>query len=293
MTARNSEQFKPWAIVPEVLEALRATDTTKLKLDAATHDKLQAATRVREMRPSGGTDAIVQIRGPILPSVGLFEAFFFGAVSAFGLADLFRELAADAQISRVILDVDSPGGGVRGTPEAAAALAELSEAKPTIAVARPRIASAALWIAGQAREVWATPSGEVGGIGVIVEHTSFSGEQGIERTVIADPPRKAELHPAQKLSDDAKDRLKAIVDLWSGKFHAAIAEARGVTAQEAREKFGGGRMLEAEEALEAGLIDKIGEFSAITTPAVQPTENLEDLAAVSSQLRALTSSFGG
>ncbi len=70
-------------------------------------------------------------------------------------------------IKAVFLDIDSPGGTVAGTPELAAAVASLNERKPVYAFSSGLMCSAAYWIASQARAIYATPSAQVGSIGVV------------------------------------------------------------------------------------------------------------------------------
>ena len=67
----------------------------------------------------------------------------------------------------VILDIDSPGGTVAGTPELGAAVAALNGQKPVYAFSSGLMCSAAYWIASQAEAIYATPSARVGSIGVV------------------------------------------------------------------------------------------------------------------------------
>ncbi|WP_229193601.1 S49 family peptidase, partial [Bradyrhizobium brasilense] len=94
---------------------------------------------------------------------------WFGS-SLTGVAAQVARAADDQDVAGIILDVDSPGGTVSATVEAAGAVAAASTKKPVIAVANTLAVSAAYWIASQAGELVMTPSADVGSIGAMIMH---------------------------------------------------------------------------------------------------------------------------
>ena len=71
---------------------------------------------------------VVSIEGPILRKPDIFDRVILGATSSAEIGSAVREAAGRDDIKAVMLDIDSPGGTVAGTPELAAAVASLNEA---------------------------------------------------------------------------------------------------------------------------------------------------------------------
>jgi signal peptide peptidase SppA len=176
-----------------------------------------------------------------------------------------QAMAANPGIDAILLEVDSLGGEVFGVPEAFAAIREATRAKPIIALANSRAASAALYLASAASEVLVTPSGVVGSVGVYALHVDAS--KAIEASgeawefIIADKsPYKVEGSPAGPLTAAARAHAQAEVDRYMGLFVRDLARGRGVSERHVLSEFGGGRMLSPVDALEAGMVDGVATF---------------------------------
>src|SRR5690606_27173335 len=98
----------------------------------------------------------------------------FGGTSTVRTRRAIRGAAADPNVRAIALRISSPGGHVHGTPELAAEVKAAAATKPVHAFAEDIMASAAYWVASQARSISVNPTGEVGSIGVfgVVEDTS-------------------------------------------------------------------------------------------------------------------------
>ena len=192
---------------------------------------------------------------------------FFGAVE--GMASLRARLGAaarDPNVSAIVLDIDSPGGTVAGTSETAAAVAAARAAKPVVAVANGLAASAAYWIGSQATEFVMAPNALAGSVGVISVHLNWAkaaAEAGVEPTIVRSGARKAEGHPWGPLDDTARAAMQARVDEAFASFVDAVAAGRGMSAKAARERFGDGRILGADEAVSTGLADRVATLDAV------------------------------
>lgn len=173
---------------------------------------------------------------------------------------------ADSSVDSVILVIDSPGGEVRGVTEAHARIRAAAKTKPVIAFADGDMASAALWLGLAASEVWITPSGGAGSLGVYSLHVDQSKaleESGIKITAIAadDSPFKVEGAPWAELADEALAQRKKEVNRFMSDFVHDVAAGRGLRVDHVRKHFGKGRMLSPKEALEAKMVDHIGTFN--------------------------------
>jgi signal peptide peptidase SppA len=132
--------------------------------------------------------------------------------------------------------------------------------KPIVAVANSMAASAAFWIASAADQVSVTPSGQVGSIGVFAAHEDISGRleaEGINVTLVHAGKFKVEGNPFEPLTEEAEAHIQGRVDATFQKFIGAVAAGRGITAATVEKDFGQGRLVDADEALAAGMVDRI------------------------------------
>lgn len=178
------------------------------------------------------------------------------------IADAAEQAGSDPDVKQLILDVDSPGGEVTGLPETAAVLAQVSKIKPVSAIVGGMSASAAYWLTSQARNITATPSGEVGSVGVRMMHVDMSKmleDAGYKITELYSGNFKTEWSPYKPLSDEAKADMQNRLTGIHSDFINAVAEGRGVraTADTKADRFGEGRMFSATDAMNKGLVDKI------------------------------------
>lgn len=215
-----------------------------------------AAPAVREVR---GGIAVIPLHGVLVPKT---RQSWFGTIPGM---DRFRADVAAAlanpDVTAIVLDVDSPGGTVMGTPETAAAVASAAAKKPVVAAVTGLMASAAYYIGSQAREIVAMPSAMVGSIGVRAMHVDESKmieRYGLKVTTVAAGKYKNEMSPFAPLSEDGLAFLQQQVDDAYDQFVAAVASGRGVSEARVRNGFGEGRVLDAGPALKEKMIDRLG-----------------------------------
>lgn len=177
------------------------------------------------------------------------------------IAERVSAAAADGNVNTIVLHVDSPGGGVDLITETARAIRAARAVKRVVAVVDTMAASAAYWLASQASEVIATPSAELGSIGVFMHHTSIAemeANHGIEHTFIAAGQYKTEGNMFEPLADSARRHLQSQVDSIYDKFVEDVAAGRGISEDIVRgETFGQGRTLLAEQAAAVKMCDRI------------------------------------
>jgi signal peptide peptidase SppA len=145
--------------------------------------------------------------------------------------------------------------------ELAAIIRSARGRKPVVAVANTLMASAAYWIGSQADEIIASPSAQVGSIGVICVHRDVSAAEaklGIKTTLVTAGKYKGDGSEHEPLSDTAKASMQRMVDTYYAAFVQDISRGRAVTTAEVREGYGEGDVLSAKDAFKAGMIDGIG-----------------------------------
>lgn len=233
-----------------------------------------AARRASEPPATQGGVAVIKVHG-VITKAASFWTEFFGGTSTDALQAAVLAARDDQAVSSIVLHFDSPGGGVYGVDETADIIAAVAKRKPVVAFTDGLMASAAYWLASAATRIVATPSAEVGSIGVYAVHFDHSGElaeAGIVPTLIKAGEHKAEGNPFQPLSDEDRAALQARIDETYGRFTRRVAKGRGVPVDTARgAAFGAGRVVGAAQAVEAGMADEIGTFADVLRGAARDT----------------------
>lgn len=214
---------------------------------------------------ASGSDAIIQVCGPLSYKYDFWSWLMDGS-SYQGLMAQIQSATNSTEISRIVLLMDTPGGEITGLPEASQAIANCG--KPTVAVVDPCCASAGLWLASQADRIVSIESGEIGSLGVqcmAVSYAKMLEEKGLDARLVraAISPDKNIAHPYEPLSDEAMEYLQDRVDKAGERFVATVAAGRNVSTADVLAKFGQGKMLDAETALDVGLIDQIGTLAGV------------------------------
>jgi len=255
---------KCWAIDELKLRELVALEGHSFGSD------IEALSKGRQGVQNSRGVSVVPLKGVITPTPSILSLLFGGGGGLTGFMDDMRQAVADADTHSIVIDVDSPGGLVDGVPEAAAELRAMRAdgGKPIVAVANYQAGSAAYWLASQANEVIASPTAEVGSIGVYQVHEDRSAMyegRGVRHTIISAGAHKTEGNPYQPLTEAAAGHAaEAVNDLYS-MFVRDVATGRSaeVTDDQIREgtAFGGGRAYLADRAKRAGLVDRVATLN--------------------------------
>jgi len=198
---------------------------------------------------------------------GVFEGGAPGIFTMLGLGfstqAIEREIALavmDDNCNEIVLEMNSPGGSIEGVPELVAAVRAAAARKIVTAMVAYRCCSAAYWVASQADRVIASPSSEVGSIGVYVEHQDVSGamaKAGVTNTYVSAGRYKVEGRSDAPLSTDATAWMQQQVDAIYMQFTNAVAYGRNVSRAEVMKNYGQGRSMSAADAKKCGMVDHI------------------------------------
>lgn len=250
-----------WAIQPEKLVAIMDF----LALKAAGHptaiapEARMTPAQDRKIAAMRGNIAVMPLHGVVSHRMNMFSDIS-GGTSTQRFAKEFMSLVNNDDIKAIILDVDSPGGTVTGTPELADLIMGARGAKPIIAQVDGLCASAAFWIASAADEIVVSPSSEIGSVGVYSMHSDVSKmyeAMGRKETFIYAGEHKVEGNPFEPLSAEARAAMQARVDEYYGMFTGALAKGRGVTKSVVEKNFGQGRTFGAPDAVARGMADRV------------------------------------
>lgn len=219
---------------PVIADLLSGRDTPRLQALAVAEERARA---------TAGATALVPVIGVLTPRGSPWGS------SVEGVAASVERFSRDSTVKRIVLAVDSPGGEVAGVAEAAQAIRDARSRKPVVAVASHLAASAAYYLASLASEVVASPSAEVGSVGVIALLPDLSGalaKEGIVVRTFRSPARKGEFSPFETPSEDAQARLRAVAEDYRARFEADVAAGRGVPVERVRATYGAGRLIALE-----------------------------------------------
>lgn len=207
--------------------------------------------------------AIVTIDGS-LTNRGSWIGASSGVVGYEGLVQQLRSATADPEVRSILLDINSPGGTVAGAFEAAAAIREIDRQKPVYSIANSLMASAAYLLASSTRRIFAPSTAMVGSIGVIVslfDRSEQLAKEGIRPVFVRSVSDKATPNGVEPITSEQTERLQQQVDQLHRMFASTVATARPQLSVEAIAQLKG-RVLLADDALKAGLIDQIADFEA-------------------------------
>lgn len=253
-----------WCLDARALPGVRAL----LRQCRADPGKLprRAAEDVRPTRRQAGRGVRV------LPLVGVLEqrqsllGYLMGWTDLTAFGKWFDDALAEPNTDTVLIEVDSPGGAAAGVQELAAKVRAGRAKKKIIAHVNALAASGAYWIASAAGEVVATPSADVGSIGVFSVHLDYSAaldKQGVKPTILREPALKVGANPYEPLAEAVRDKLQADVRQVYRSFVGAVAAHRRVTPAKVESDFGRGLTLLARDALAAGAVDRIAPFDQV------------------------------
>lgn len=261
----------PWAMDPTAIESYariltRAYNQPRLPAAMEDDEVLGSSPKAARGGPAvvGGTNiAVIPVFGAITQRAAELGPCDGGTACEI-ISSQLRAAMADDSVGQVLLDINSPGGSVFGVMELADEIR--AARKPVVGFANAQAASAAYWLLSACSEAWVTPSGEVGSIGVWMAHADMSKaleQEGVGITLISAGEFKVEGNPYGPLGEAALAHYQESVNMHYARFTKAVAKGRKVPVEAVRENMGKGRMLPAEDARAAGMVDAIGTMDDV------------------------------
>ena len=178
------------------------------------------------------------------------EKYYMDAVDVDSITE---EISETPEGSTVVLWFRSPGGITTGIPETAAALRQFSKSRRLIAFTDALCCSAAYWLAAQCESIHATPTADVGSIGVYValyDFTEWMKQQGIALELFKAGSMKGMGIEGNPLSDEEAAYLQERVDESYDQFIADVTRNRAIEDSSMQ-----GQSLRGKSALAANLAD--------------------------------------
>jgi protease-4 len=176
-----------------------------------------------------------------------------------------RAAERDPDMRAIILEVNSPGGGVTPSDEIYNALRGFRNSRPdrrVVVFIRDLGASGAYYAAMAGDFIIAEPTAVVGSIGVIMQTMNFQGlseKLGITDVTIKSGANKDMLNPFQAVNTNQVALLQTLIDEMQTRFRGIVAESRKLDPS--TPDLFDGRIFSASDALKKGLIDEVGYWN--------------------------------
>lgn len=160
----------------------------------------------------------------------------------------------------LLLRIDSPGGTVGDSQEIYSALKKLGEKTKIIASFGNISASGGVYIGMGAHHIMANPGTITGSIGVILRGNNIERlleKIGVSFKVIKSGPYKDILAFDRELTEPEQNILQELIDTSYQQFVETVATSRNL-AVETVKTFADGRIFTGQQALELGVVDRLG-----------------------------------
>jgi protease-4 len=160
----------------------------------------------------------------------------------------------------LLVRIDSPGGTVVDSQEIYTKLKQLSEKIKVVASFGNISASGGVYIAMGCPHIMANAGTITGSIGVILRGNNLERlleKVGVSFKVIKSGPYKDILSFDRELLPEEQNILQALIDDSYGQFVSTVAAGRNLAVEKVKE-FADGRIFTGQQALELGLIDRLG-----------------------------------
>lgn len=207
----------------------------------------------------------------VLPVVGQISSAGSDALGAQTatpetLRNQLRQAERDDSVKAVVIEVNSPGGGVVASDRMHESIQEFKEEteKPVVVSMGDTAASGGYYIATVADEIVANENTLTGSLGVIFSYFNFAEaaeEYGIEQEIIQSGPYKDIGSPTREPTEEELQILQAYVNDAYDSFVRVIVEGRGLSEEEVRE-LADGRIYSGQQAEALGLVDALGNLES-------------------------------
>ncbi|MBD2104503.1 signal peptide peptidase SppA [Leptolyngbya sp. FACHB-261] len=172
----------------------------------------------------------------------------------------FLKLVEERKFPALVLRIDSPGGTVGDSQEIYTAFKKLRDKVKIVASFGNISASGGVYIGMGAPHIIANPGTITGSIGVILRGNNIErllDRVGVSFKVIKSGPYKDILAFDRELTEPEKNILQDLIDVSYRQFVRTVAEARNLT-EDAVRAFADGRIFTGEQALDLGVVDRLG-----------------------------------
>ncbi len=220
--------------------------------------------------------AVIDVEG-ILMNKADMSLFREGEHPVSFLVERLQRAEKDSRVKAVVLRINSPGGSVTASDLMYSQIQAFKRrtGKPVIAAMMDVGASGAYYVACACDEIIAHPTTVTGSIGVVMQTVNLAATLkmiGVETDAIKSGPKKDAGSPLRRMTAEEREIFQDLIEQFFDRFVEVVRTGRpGLTEQGVRE-LADGRVYSAQQALDAGLIDRIGTLDDATALAKQKAD---------------------
>ncbi len=255
-------------------------NTVKILAEQSDGDKLRVAdvnkmVRIKDKKKvQADKVAILYAEGQIMERA--FGLNYDAQLITEKVGDELQKLAKDEEVKAVVFRVNSPGGSAYISEQIWKKVIELKAEKPVVVSMGTYAASGGYYISCGADKIIAEPTtltGSIGVFGLLPNIARLFDKVGVTTDVVKTSQMADLGNTSRQMTDSEKALIQASVERTYDLFLTRCAEGRGMTKEEI-DFIGQGRVWTGEQALERGLVDKLGGVDT----AIEEAALLADLA---------------
>lgn len=219
----------------------------------------------KKPKSKADTIAIVHVEGAIvLGNEGISPFTSGGAQAEAGkIRKALDEAAADETVKAVVLRVNSPGGSAIASEIILDATKRVKAKKPIIVSMGDVAGSGGYYVACASDTIYADPSTITGSIGVV--GGKFATSEMFKKVGITTKTysrgKNAELLSSERpWNESERAKMQGHMDAIYGVFKGHVTAIRGERLKKPIDDLAGGRVYTGKQALELGLVDKLGSL---------------------------------
>lgn len=215
----------------------------------------------RQVLEKVGHLAVIEVSGPLIARAIEAPPCGTAPVSYESLMLAFDDIEADANITHVVMRLETPGGEAAQLFDLTDRMAELRKTKTIIGMIDDYAYSGGYGLAAACSEIWLTRTGGVGSVGVVIGHKDVSeknAREGVKWTYIHSGAMKVAGNPNEPLTEEARSFMQGESDRLYELFTSSVATYRGLSVEAV--KATDAKLYFGQNAIDAGLADHLGTF---------------------------------
>ncbi|WED20942.1 signal peptide peptidase SppA [Vibrio sp. JC009] len=185
-----------------------------------------------------------------------------GTIGGDTTSQLLRQARKDKDVKAVVLRVDSPGGSAFASEVIRNEVEALREAgKPVVVSMSSLAASGGYWISASADKIIAQPTTLTGSIGIFSVITTFEkglNKYGVYSDGVGTTPFSG-VGITRGIPEKAGQAIQMGIESGYNRFIGLVSQSRNMSLEQV-DNVAQGRVWTGQDAMKAGLVDKLGDF---------------------------------
>ncbi len=186
-----------------------------------------------------------------------------GTIGGETTALLIRKARLDDGVKALLFRIDSPGGSVLASEQIYRELVAFkATGRPYVVSMGDVAASGGYYIAAPADEIWASPATITGSIGIFAAFPTLNRaleKLGVSTDGVGTAPLSGALRLDRPVGPDAARLLQSTIEHGYEEFLSRVGQGRKRTREQV-DAVAQGRVWAGEDAVRAGLVDRLGTF---------------------------------